>query len=51
MSVTADGDITSGHVAGYLAKYATKATEPVGLAAVRITVDTITRQPRPTKAV
>jgi hypothetical protein len=42
VSVTADGDITSGHVAGYLAKYATKATEPVGLAAVRITADTIT---------
>jgi len=42
VSVTADGDITSGHVAGYLAKYATKATEPVGLAAIRITADTIT---------
>jgi hypothetical protein len=42
VSVTADGDITSGHVAGYLAKYATKATEPVGLAAARITADTIT---------
>lgn len=42
VSVTADGDITSGHVAGYLAKYATKATEPVGLTAVRITTDTIT---------
>ena len=42
VSVTPDGDITSGHVAGYLAKYATKATEPVGLAVVRITADTIT---------
>ena len=42
MSITPDGDITSGHVAGYLAKYATKATEPVGLAAVRITADNIT---------
>ena len=42
VSVTPDGDITSGHVAGYLAKYATKATEPVGLAVVRITADNIT---------
>ena len=42
VSITPDGDITSGNVAGYLAKYATKATEPVGLAAVRITADTIT---------
>jgi hypothetical protein len=41
VSVTPDGDITSGHVAGYLAKYATKATEPVGLAVVRITSDNI----------
>ena len=41
VSITADGDISSGKIAGYLAKYATKATEPAGLTAVRITADTI----------
>ena len=41
VSITPDGDITSGKVAGYLAKYATKATEPAGIAATRITADTI----------
>jgi hypothetical protein len=41
VSISPSGDITSGQVAGYLAKYATKATEPVGIAAARITVDTI----------
>jgi hypothetical protein len=41
VSITADGDISSGKVAGYLAKYATKAAEPAGLTAVRITADTI----------
>jgi hypothetical protein len=41
VSITADGDITSGKIAGYLAKYATKAAEPAGLTAVRITADTI----------
>jgi hypothetical protein len=52
VSITADGDISSGKVAGYLAKYATKAAEPAGLTAVRITADTsaTTRQPPPTKA-
>jgi hypothetical protein len=33
--------ITAAHVAGYLAKYATKATEPVGLQASRVTAATI----------
>jgi len=42
VSISPGGAITSGQVAGYLAKYATKATEPVGLAAVRITADNIT---------
>jgi len=41
VSISADGDISSGKVAGYLAKYATKAAEPAGLTAVRITADTI----------
>jgi hypothetical protein len=41
VSITADGDISSGKIAGYLAKYATKATEPAGLTAVRITAHTI----------
>ena len=41
VSITADGDISSGKIAGYLAKYATKAAEPAGLTAVRITADTI----------
>ncbi len=35
------GDLTEQHVAGYLAKYATKACEPAGLAAVRITGESI----------
>jgi hypothetical protein len=42
VSVSPDGAVTSGQVAGYLAKYATKATEPVGLATVRVTADNIT---------
>jgi hypothetical protein len=37
IQLRADADITSGHVAGYLAKYATKSTEPAGLPAIRIT--------------
>ena len=36
-----DGDITDGKVAGYLAKYATKATETTGHTSARITPDTI----------
>src|SRR5262249_51828284 len=36
-----DGDITDGKVAGYLAKYATKATETTGHSSARITSDTI----------
>ncbi len=35
------GDLTEGHVAGYMAKYATKGSEAAGLAACRITRDTI----------
>lgn len=42
VALSADGEVTSGQVAGYLAKYATKATEPIGLPAKRITADTIT---------
>jgi hypothetical protein len=41
VSITPDGDISSVKIAGYLAKYATKAAEPAGLTAVRITADTI----------
>jgi len=36
-----DGDITDGKVAGYLAKYATKATESTGHSSARITNDTV----------
>src|SRR4029077_14298261 len=43
VSISPGGAITSGQVAGYLAKYVTKATEPVGLVAVRITADNITQ--------
>jgi hypothetical protein len=35
--LTGDGDISDGKVAAYLAKYATKSTEPVGLPPGRIT--------------
>jgi hypothetical protein len=38
-----DADVTERHVAGYLAKYATKSTEPVGLVAGRITPLTVHR--------
>jgi hypothetical protein len=41
VSISASGEITSGQVAGYLAKHATKAAEPAGLSAARITADTI----------
>jgi hypothetical protein len=41
VSINPSGQITSGQVAGYLAKYATKAAEPAGLSAARITADTI----------
>ena len=37
----AAGDLTEQHVAGYLAKYATKACEPAGLAATRISPENI----------
>ena len=37
--LTDDGEITDVAVASYLAKYATKSTEPVGALAVRITAD------------
>jgi len=40
--ISASGQITTGQVAGYLAKYATKAAEPAGLSAARITAATIT---------
>jgi hypothetical protein len=36
-----DGDITDGKVAGYLAKYATKATETTGHTSARINNDTV----------
>ena len=36
-----DGDITDGMVAGYLAKYATKATEATGHTSRRLTAETI----------
>jgi hypothetical protein len=35
------GDLTEGHVAGYLAKYATKGSEAAGLVACRITPTTV----------
>ncbi|WP_428961225.1 replication initiator [Micromonospora fluostatini] len=38
---TGDGDVTDGKVAGYLAKYATKATEVTGHCSTRLTPDTI----------
>jgi hypothetical protein len=41
IAVTADGEITDGKVAGYLAKYATKSTESTGHLSVRLTDDTI----------
>jgi hypothetical protein len=37
VELTGDGEITDGKVAGYLAKYATKSTEPVGPLVARIT--------------
>jgi hypothetical protein len=40
-SITADGDITDGMVAGYLAKYATKSTEVTGHTSARLDADTI----------
>ena len=42
-----DGDITDSKVAGYLAKYATKSTEPAGITAIRVTPDNLhlLRQP------
>ncbi|MDG4794412.1 replication initiator [Micromonospora sp. WMMD1082] len=39
--VNADGDITDGKVAGYLAKYATKSTETTGHVSRRLNGDTI----------
>ncbi|WP_406041755.1 plasmid replication initiator protein [Micromonospora sp. NBC_00898] len=39
--VNADGDITDGKVAGYLAKYATKSTETTGHVSRRLDSDTI----------
>ncbi len=36
-----DGDITDSKVAGYLAKYATKSTEPAGITAIRVTPDNL----------
>lgn len=36
-----DGDVTDGMVAGYLAKYATKATEATGHTSTRLTTDSI----------
>jgi hypothetical protein len=42
------GEITTGAVAGYLAKYATKATEVTGHASARITDDTIAIHADPT---
>lgn len=40
-AINADGDITDGKVAGYLAKYATKSTEATGHVSRRLTNDTI----------
>ncbi|MEU4327736.1 replication initiator [Nonomuraea dietziae] len=37
VAVSGDGEITDGHVASYLAKYATKSTETVGAVSRRIT--------------
>ena len=41
ITVAADGDVTDGMVAGYLAKYATKSTEVTGHTAARITTETV----------
>ncbi|WP_018908822.1 replication initiator [Salinispora arenicola] len=40
-AINADGDITDGKIAGYLAKYATKSTEATGHVSHRLTSDTI----------
>ena len=42
------GDLTDGHVAGYLAKYATKSTEATGHLSARVTDDTIDLYANPT---
>jgi hypothetical protein len=41
ITITADGEVTDGVVAGYLAKYATKSTEATGHLSRRLTADTI----------
>ena len=41
ITVTADGEITDGLVAGYLAKYATKSTETTGHLSRRLSAETI----------
>jgi len=41
ITVAADGDVTDGMVAAYLAKYATKSTETTGHVSTRLTDDTI----------
>jgi hypothetical protein len=41
ISLTGDGDVTDGMVAGYLAKYATKSTEATGHTSTRITPDNV----------
>jgi hypothetical protein len=41
ISAGVEGDITDGKVAGYLAKYATKATEATGHTSARVTTETV----------
>jgi Replication initiator protein, pSAM2 len=45
--LTGDGEITDVAVASYLAKYATKSIEPVGVPSARITADTASAYARP----
>jgi hypothetical protein len=41
ISLTGDGNVTDGMVAGYLAKYATKSTEATGFSSTRLDADSI----------
>jgi hypothetical protein len=41
VSLSADGEVTDSHVAGYIAKYATKSTEATGHTSARITDATV----------
>ena len=45
----AGAEVTEQHVAGYLAKYATKATEPAGHLSTRLTDSTVRLYTDPTR--